>query len=120
MCALRIPPTSDNSASLNKFEAFNDEPNQEYDSEVVDAFNYFAHKVTIKKNLKPVKKKKKTPKMTVTEDFPALAPPMPAPGTGCGMSSNNKCVVIKSSRYLDKLDPLIAAALPSDKKSLAK
>ena len=36
------------------------------DSEVVKAFNYFAHKVTIKKNLKPVKKKKKTPKMTVT------------------------------------------------------
>ena len=58
--------------------------------------------------------------MTVTEHFPALASQMPAPGTGCGVSNNNKFVVIKSSRYSDKLDPLIAAALPSDKKSLAK
>ena len=34
---------STNSENTNKFEPLTDEPNQEYDSEIMDAFNYFAH-----------------------------------------------------------------------------
>ena len=126
MCALRPPmikTTQRQTSTLNRFEELN-EADQEYDHQLVQDLNSFAHKVyaTTPKLKKPVQKgaKHKPVVHGDKEEYPRLKPSMPAPGAGCEIPSDNKFVVIKNSKDLDKLGPEIAAALPTDRKALAK
>ena len=126
MFALRPPmikSTQRQTSTLNRFDGL-DEADQEYDHQLIQDLNSFAHKVyatTIRLKM-PLKKgaKHKLTEHEVKKEYPRLKTPMPAPGAGCGIPSDNQFVVIRNPKDLDKLDPEIASALPTDRKALAK
>lgn len=116
-----IKTTKRQTSTLNRFDGL-DEADQEYDHQMVQDLNSFAHKVyaaTLKLN-KPMKKGAKHKPAERKEEHPRLKSSMRAPGDGCGISSGNKFVVIRNPKDLDQLDPEIALALPTDRKALAK
>ena len=126
MCALR-PPTiktaQRQTSTLNRFDGLT-EADQEYDDQLIQDLNSFAHRVyATTPNLKKLIKsgaKHKPDAHEDKEEYPRLKPSMPAPGAGCEIPSRDKFIVIKNSKDLEKLDPGIAAALPTNRKALAK
>ena len=107
----------------NQFSGMDQAP-QEFDPELLQAVNSFAHKVHIIS-----KKHKKGPKVQTTSS-PAPSMPQiqdaPIPGAGCSISAGHRIphesfdksvIHIRNSKDLDKCD---IAALPVDRKELAK
>ena len=131
ICALR-QPVKKSATHHNKSEEL-DEPPQEYDDEMLQDLNNFAHKVSVnrektKMRSQPLKKLKKMKTASSTfndDDYPALNSKSLAPGIGCNIEVNHEVVkddsvVIKCAKDLDKIDRAIINPLPYDNKALAK
>lgn len=119
ICALRLPRTAANQKpeTHNQFVSFED-TEQEYDPETIAAFNNWAHHVNVVSKAPKKNKKSKKPSSPPPQSFAPHCDALP-PGTGCDVPQDD-VVVIKSSKDFDKYSHLIAAALPTEKKALAK
>ena len=90
---------------LNRLEGL-DEEDQEYDHQLVQDLNSFAHNVYAvpPKMKKPPKKgaRHKHVEHEAKEEYPKLKPSALVPGPGCGIPIINKSIFIRISKKLDE------------------